>query len=65
MILREYHIGKTPYEMITQMQYFEILGLLYASNDHLEQMNDARRQAEIEQKAKDGKLSRYWKPKRK
>lgn len=53
--------------MFKEYEWWEILGLLYASinwqNEQIKAQQEARRQAEIEQKLKDGKLKMYYRKK--
>jgi len=69
MILREYNLNCGLKEIFKKYEWWEILGLMYASEDWLKQQNEAyvearRRQAEKE-KIKSGKMNMIFRPKKK
>ena len=64
--MREYNLGYTLKELFYKCEWWEILGLLYASYEDQILKNlaieNSRKEAEIEQKVKSGKLKGYYKP---
>jgi len=68
MLLREYNLGYTPRELLFRMEWWEVIGLLYASNEYIRDANEAhaeaRKKAEIERKEKDGSLKMHFRRKR-
>jgi hypothetical protein len=52
IILREYYIGCTPYELFQRMSWFEILSLLYTKKNR---NKDNNRQTKEDTKIENGK----------
>lgn len=63
MVLREYHLGFSLKEVAQKFEYWEILALLYASNDYVEQQIKAQEEAERKRKIDEGKINTYFKKK--
>lgn len=66
--MREYNLGCTLRELFYRSEWWEIIGLLYASEEWIRKQNEAqieaRKNAELKQKEKDGSLKMYFKRKR-
>jgi hypothetical protein len=63
--MREYNLGCTLKEVAQKFEYWEILALLYASNQYIEDQNEAAKEAETKRKIDEGKIKTYFKAKSK